>query len=307
MIIPPDVVGIDVSKHHLDIFHAGAAMRIANTPEALADPVRAWAAAGAFVLFEATGVYDGVLRRTLAAAGLAHARVNPGRARDFARAAGFLAKTDPVDARMLAVMAAALKPAQTPPPEADRETLAALIRRRDQLVAMRAMERTRASEAGDAFTRADAEAHLDWLDQRISGLDRLIREAVRASASLSLQASLLRTAPGVGPVAAHVLMALLPELGQRSPKTIAALVGLAPLNADSGQKRGQRLIRGGRKRVRDALYMAALAAIRCNAAFADFYKRLRAAGKPAKVALIAVARKLLTKLNAMIRDKAKFT
>ena len=253
MIIPPDVVGIDVSKHHLDIFHAGAAMRIANTPEALADPVRAWAAAGAFVLFEATGVYDGVLRRTLAAAGLAHARVNPGRARDFARAAGFLAKTDPVDARMLAVMAAALKPAQTPPPEADRETLAALIRRRDQLVAMRAMERTRASEAGDAFTRADAEAHLDWLDQRISGLDRLIREAVRASASLSLQASLLRTAPGVGPVAAHVLMALLPELGQRSPKTIAALVGLAPLNADSGQKRGQRLIRGGRKRVRDAL------------------------------------------------------
>jgi transposase len=209
--------------------------------------------------------------------------------------------------RMLAVMAAALKPAQTPPPEADRETLAALIRRRDQLVAMRAMERTRASEAGDAFTRADAEAHLDWLDQRISGLDRLIREAVRASASLSLQASLLRTAPGVGPVAAHVLMALLPELGQRSPKTIAALVGLAPLNADSGQKRGQRLIRGGRKRVRDALYMAALAAIRCNAAFADFYTRLRAAGKPAKVALIAVARKLLTKLNAMIRDKARFT
>ena len=163
MIIPPDVVGIDVSKHHLDIFHAGAAMRIANTPEALA----------------------GMLRRTLAAAGLAHARVNPGRARDFARAAGFLAKTDPVDARMLAAMAAALKPAQTPPPEADRETLAALIRRRDQLVAMRAMERTRASEAGDAFTRADAEAHLDWLDQRISGLDRLIREAVRASASLS--------------------------------------------------------------------------------------------------------------------------
>lgn len=306
MIIPPDVVGIDVSKHRLDIFHAGSAMRIANTPEALAGPVRMWTAAGAFVLFEATGVYDGVLRRALAEAGLAHARVNPGRARDFARAAGFLAKTDPVDAAMLAAMAAALRPAEAVAPDADRERLTALIRRRDQLVAMRAMERTRASEAGDAFTRADTEAHLDWLDQRIGDLDRMIREAVRDSNSLSRQAALLRTAPGIGPVAAHVLTALLPELGQRCPKTIAALVGLAPLNADSGQKRGQRLIRGGRKRVRDALYMAALAAVRCHATFSAFYKRLRAAGKPAKVALIAVARKLLTILNAMIRDNKAF-
>ncbi|MBI1362082.1 MAG: transposase [Alphaproteobacteria bacterium] len=306
MIIPPDVVGIDVSRHRLDIFHAGAAMQIANTPEALAGPVRTWAAAGAFVLFEATGVYDGMLRRALAEAGLPHARVNPGRARDFARAAGFLAKTDPVDARMLAAMATALRPAQTPVQNADREALTALIRRRDQLVAMRAMERTRASETRDAFTRTDIEAHLGWLDQRIGDLDRTIRTTVRDSECLSRYAALLRTAPGVGPVAAHVLTALLPELGQRSPKTIAALVGLAPLNADSGQKRGQRLIRGGRKRVRDALYMAALAAVRCNPALAAFYARLRNAGKAAKVALIAVARKLLTALNAMIRDNKPF-
>ena len=306
MMIPPDVVGIDVSKHRLDIFHAGSALRIANTPEALAGPVRTWAAAGAFVLFEATGVYDSTLRQVLAEAGLPHARVNPGRARDFARAAGFLAKTDPVDATMLAAMAAALRPAEAVARDADREALTALIRRRDQLVAMRAMERIRASEAGDAFARTDIEAHLGWLDQRIGDLDRMIREAVRASDSLSQQTALLRTAPGIGPVAAHVLTALLPELGQRNPKTIAALVGLAPLNADSGQKRGQRLIRGGRKRVRDALYMAALSAVRCNAAFKAFYTRLRNAGKPTKLALIAVARKLLITLNAMVRDNTPF-
>jgi transposase len=306
MIISPDVAGIDVSKHHLDIFHAGSASRIPNTPEALSGPVGAWAAAGVFVLFEATGAYDRILRGALAEAGVAHARVNPGRARDFARAAGFLAKTDPVDAVMLAAMASTLRPSVAPPPDADREALTALIRRRDQLVAMRAMERTRASEAADTFMRKDIEAHLEWLDQRVRDLDSAIRQAVRDSESLARQAALLRTAPGVGPVAAHVCIALLPELGQRSPKTIAALVGLAPLNADSGQKRGQRLIRGGRKRVRDALYMAALAAIRCNPGFAAFYKRLRDAGKAPKVALIAVARKLLIALNGMVRDNKAF-
>lgn len=306
MIIPPDVVGIDVSKHHLDIFHAGSASRIANTPEALAGPLKTWAAAGAFILFEATGVYDRTLRQALAEAGLAHARVNPGRARDFARAAGFLAKTDPVDAVMLAAMAATLRPSCTPAPDADREALAALTRRRDQLVAMRAMERTRASETADAATRTDIEAHLLWLDNRVRELDRAIRQAVRDSEKLNRLAALLRTAPGVGPVAAHVLLALLPELGQRTPKTIAALVGLAPLNADSGQKRGQRLIRGGRKRVRDALYMAALAAIRCNPGFAGAYSRLRDAGKAPKVAIIAIARKLLIALNAMVRDEKAF-
>lgn len=306
MIISPDVAGIDVSKHHLDIFHAGSASRIANTRKALTARVKAWAEAGVFVIFEATGVYDAALRKTLAAAGVAHARVNPGRARDFARAAGFLAKTDPVDAAMLAAMGAALRPPREPEPDMDRERLAALIRRRDQLVAMRAMERTRTSEAGDAFTREDTRIHLDWLDQRIRHLDDAIRQAARASLALRQQIALLRTAPGIGPVAAHVLAALLPELGQRTPKTIAALVGLAPINADSGQKRGQRMIRGGRKRVRDALYMAALAAVRCNMAFKAFYSRLRQAGKAPKLALIAVARKLLTVLNAMLRENKAF-
>lgn len=306
MIISPDVAGIDVSKHHLDIFHAGSAFRIANTRKALSARAKAWAKAGVFVIFEATGVYDAVLRKTLASAGVAHARVNPGRARDFARAAGFLAKTDPVDAAMLAAMGAALRPPREPEPDRDRERLAALIRRRDQLVAIRAMERTRLSEAGDAFTREDTRAHLDWLDQRIHDLDGAIREAARVSLALRQRIALLRTAPGIGPVAAHVLAALLPELGQRNPKTIAALVGLAPINADSGQKRGQRMIRGGRKRVRDALYMAALAAVRCNTAFRNFYNRLRAAGKPPKLALIAVARKLLIALNAMLRDNNTF-
>src|ERR1700755_300109 len=163
MIIPPDVVGIDVSKHHLDIFHAGSRLRIANTPEALAGPAHTWAASGAFVLFEATGVYDRALRRGLAGAAARHARVTPGRARAFAHAAGFLAKTDPVDAAMLAAMAAALQPAPETAPEADREKLCVLVRRRDQLVALRATERTRARQAPDAFTHADIEAHLAWL------------------------------------------------------------------------------------------------------------------------------------------------
>jgi transposase len=306
MIISPDVAGIDVSKHHLDIFHAGSACRIANTRKALAARVKAWAKAGVFVIFEATGVYDAALRKSLAAVGVAHARVNPGRARDFARAAGFLAKTDPVDAAMLAAMGAALRPPCEPEPDMDRERLAALIKRRDQLVAMRAMERTRMSEAGDAFTREDTEAHLGWLDQRIRDLDGAIRETARAGLALRQRITLLRTAPGIGPVASHVLTALLPELGQRNPKTIAALAGLAPINADSGQKRGQRVIRGGRKRVRDALYMAALAAVRCDPTFKAFYNRLREAGKAPKLALIAAARKLLTILNAMIRDNKAY-
>lgn len=307
MIIRPGVVGIDVSKRHLDLFDPrGGARRIANEPEAVALLAQACATAGDFVAFEATGSYDGLLRRALDAAGVRFARVNPQKARDFARAAGFLAKTDAVDARMLAAMAQALAPPAEPPADPVRDRLAALVKRRDQLVAMRAQERVRRSESLHPALTDDLDAHLDWLDERVAGLEAEIRAHVKQSARLAADVERLKTAPGVGPVTAVVLTALMPELGARSGKTVAALAGLAPLNADSGQLRGQRRIRGGRRRVRAALYMAAVSAIRVPGRFADLYRRLRTVGKAAKVALVAVARRLLVVLNAMVRDQAAY-
>lgn len=305
MIIPPGVMGIDVSKASLDVFDSstGVSERMVNAVDDIDLLVGRCRRGGLFVLFEATGRYDALLRQALTAAGVAFARVNPARARDFARAAGFLAKTDAVDARMLAAMAHCLRPAAQSEVPAERERLALLHKRRDQLVATRQQERTRRCECADPEVAADLDRHLDWLDAEIKALDRRIRDLLAAWARLQ---ALLRSAPGIGPVAATTLIALLPELGHRSAKTIAALAGLAPLNRDSGQWRGQRAIRGGRKRVRDALYMAALAAARSRSVFRTIYDKLRQAGKPPKLALIAVARRLLVTLNAMVRDQRPF-
>jgi transposase len=307
MIIHPGFVGIDVSKHQLDIFDAAhGSERIANAGDAIASLVARLAAAGDVVLFEATGAYDQLLGGALAAAGVHFSRVNPGRARDFARAAGFLAKTDKVDARMLAAMAQALKPPCQPPLDPERQRLARLGKRRDQLVAMRRQERTRRSECADAEMAGDLDRHLAWLDAAILRLEGEFKALLDRSVTLNSAARRLRSVPGVGQITAATLLALLPELGSRSPKTIAALVGLAPFNVDSGKFRGDRSVRGGRKRVRDALYMAALAAARSNSRFADFYRALRAARKPAKLALIALARKILVTLNAIVRDNTQF-
>jgi transposase len=171
---------------------------------------------------------------------------------------------------------------------------------------MRQQERTRLSEAFDEPESEDIGQHIVWLSERIKELDYRIRQLINATASLKQINKQLRQAPGIGPVAATTLLALMPELGTRSPKSIAALAGLAPLNRDSGKERGKRSIAGGRKRVRDALYMAALAAVRSSAHFANLYKAFVAAGKPKKLALIAIARKLLIALNAMVRDNAQF-
>jgi transposase len=307
MRIHPGFVGIDVCKHHLDIFDpALGGERVANTAASAAALAARFAASGARVLFEATGIYDEALRQALAAAGVSFSRVNPGRARDFARAAGFLAKTDQVDARMLAAMAQCLQPPPQPPADAQRERLARLSKRRDQLVAMRQQERTRRRECHDSEIAADLDGHLASLDQAIIRLERIIARLIDGDADLARAGRLLRSVPGIGPVAATTLIALLPELGSRSPKSIAALAGLAPLNADSGLFRGKRPVRGGRKRVRDALYMAAVSAARSSSRFAAFYKALRQAGKPPKLALIALARKLLISLNAIIRDQRPF-
>lgn len=308
MTISPGFVGIDVSKSTLDVFDAttGRAERLDNAVAAIAALIARWRSRTVFVLFEATGRYDMLLRQALAEAGIAFARVNPQRARDFARAAGFLAKTDAVDARMLALMAERLRPKPEGTQHGALERLRALHRRRDQLVHMRAQERTRHHEADDTQECSDIAKHIIWLSAQIKAMDGRIKNLIAAAQELAHIHKRLRQVPGVGDVAATTLLALLPELGNRSPKAIAALVGLAPINRDSGKMRGKRTIGGGRKRVRDALYIAALAAARFCPRFKAIYLALTNAGKAKKLALIAVARRLLITLNAMIRDNAEF-
>lgn len=306
MTIDPVYVGIDVSKAHLDVFdpRRSKALRWNNDAGAIAELVATLA--GCVVVVEATGAYDRSLRHALHRAGVAVARTNPGRARNFAKAARFLAKTDAIDARMLSLFGKRMQPDPEPAPERARETLALLNTRRDQLVAMRQQERVRLKEHPDPAVVANLAAHLQWLDESIAGLEREIASSIETDPALEADSRLMRSVPGVGPVVCATMLALMPEIGHRSPKTIAALSGLAPYNLDSGNYRGQRCIRGGRKRVRDALYMAAVSASRTKTRFGDFYRALRKAGKPPKLAFIALARKILTVLNAVIRQRAPF-
>ena len=304
MIIAQRCVGIDVSKQHLDIFDeaVGVPERIANAPHAITELVARWRC-DALVVFEATGVYDLELREALGRAGIRFARINPARARDFARASGQLAKTDPIDARMLAAFGRALQPTTEQIATPARNALARLAKRRDQLVHMRAQEKNRRSEAEDRAMAERIARLIEILDDEIAEIEAEISALIKAEPELADDAQLMRSLPGVGPVSCMQLLAQMPELGRVGPKQVAALAGLAPFNVDSGTHRGKRKIGGGRKRVRDALYMAALNAVRRAYPFKAFYARLRQAGKPAKLALIAVARKLLTVLNAMIRDR----
>ena len=307
MIIPLRYVGIDVSKQHLDIFDEadGVPRRIANAAQAIAQQVARWRC-DALVVFEATGAYDLALREALHRAGVRFARINPARARDFARASGRLAKTDPIDARVLAAFARVMQPATEQAADPARNTLARLAKRRDQLVLMRAQEKNRRSEAEDRAMAERIGRLIEVLDGEIAEIEADISTLIKAEPEIADDAKLIRSLPGVGPVACTQLIAKMPELGRVGPKQIAALAGLAPFNVDSGSFRGKRKIAGGRKRVRDALYMAALNAVRRADPFKTFYSRLRQAGKPAKLALIAVARKLLTVLNAMMRDRKPY-
>ena len=307
MIITPRCVGIDVSKHYLDIFDeaVGVPERVANATQPITELVARWRR-DALVVFEATGVYDLALREALDQAGIRFARINPARARDFARASGQLAKTDPIDARMLAAFARAMQPATEQVATPARNALARLAKRRDQLVLMRAQEKNRRSEADDRVMAERIGRLIDVLDHEIAEIEADISALIKAGPEIAEDAQLMRSLPGIGPVACMQLIAQMPELGRVGPKQVAALAGLAPFNVDSGAYRGKRKIAGGRKRVRDALYMAALNAVRRAVTFKTFYTRLRQAGKPAKLALIAVARKLLTILNAMMRDRKPY-
>jgi transposase len=308
MTIAHRFIGIDICKAHLDIYDDATAKseRIANSAAAIAAMLARWPRADLRVIFEATGSYDRTLRGALEAANIAYVRVNPARARDFARATSALAKTDAIDARLLASMGRALALAPSQAADPLRQRLARLQRRRDQLVASRADDKKRLGHAEDEEVRASITAHIAWIDAEVRRLQLVIDRLVAGSAELAALRQRLQTAPGVGPVTALTLIALMPELGQRSGKTIAALAGLAPFNNDSGALRGQRHIKGGRGRVRRALYMAALAAIRKVPRLAAHYRNVATRSGHAKVAIIAVARKLLVALNAMARTGQPF-
>jgi len=299
-------VGIDVSKQRLDVHvrPTGESFVVARDDEALVGLVeRLRALAPRLVVLEATGGLQVRVAAALAAAGLPVAVVNPRQVRDFARAIGRLAKTDPIDAEVIARFAEAIRPEPRPLPDEAAQTLAALVARRRELVALRTAEKNRLRQAAAAFVRRDLEDSIEALAGRIAALDQEIAQHVESSPIWRAREDLLKSVPGVGPGLARTLIAELPELGRLGRRKIAALVGVAPFNRDSGTMRGKRTIWGGRPAVRAVLYMAAVSATRCNPAIATLYKRLRSAGKPAKVALTACMRKLLTILNAILRDQ----
>jgi len=232
--------------------------------------------------------------------------VNPRQIRDFAKATGTLAKTDALDATVLARFAATVRPPPRPLPDAATQTLAALVARRRQLVAMLTAERNRWGSAPRTL-RAEIQAHITWLKRRLARLDTDLGQAIRTSPAWRVQDDLLRSVPGVGPVLAATLLASLPELGRLDRKAIAALVGVAPLHRDSGTLRGRRRVWGGRAAVRAVLYMGTLVAVRHTPVLRAFSQRLRAVGKLPKVALTACMRKLLTILNAMLQHQQPWT
>lgn len=307
MTIPQVTLGIDVSGAHLDAMAhpRGRSRRLANTAQGIAALI-AWARElEAFVVLEATAPWDQRLIRALEAAGLAFHRANPRRAREFARSAGLLAKTDAVDARMLALYGASLPLRTTEPVAPARLALQGLVARRDQLVEMRKAERVRLKTASDGFVADGLKAMLAVLGDQIVALERRIAETIETDAAMARDQAVLRSAPGIGPVAASVLLASLPELGRIDRRGIASLAGLAPIARDSGLMRGRRCVQGGRKRVRDALYMAALAAVRTGP-WRTTFLAMKADGKAPKLALVAIARKLLVFLNAAMRDQKPF-
>jgi transposase len=298
-------VGIDVAKRHLDLAVApsGAHWRQEYTPAGLSALVeRLRPLAPSRIVLEATGGLEVLVVGTLAAAGLPVVAVNPRQVRDFAKAIGRLAKTDALDAALLARFAAVLQPDLRPLPDAATQELGALLARRRQLVEMLTAEKNRRHTASGPVRR-DLDEHIRWLERRLKRSDDELERRVKASPAWQATSQLLQSVPGVGPVLATTLLAELPELGTLDRKAIAALAGVAPLNRDSGTKRGQRAIWGGRATVRAVLYLATLVATRWNPVLKAFYARLRAAGKPPKVARTACMRKLLTILNTMLRDQ----
>jgi transposase len=304
---PTLYVGIDVSKATLDvaILPTGRHFVFSNDEEgfdellgSLEDPNKP-----TLVVLEASGGFERPVAAAIAASGIAIAVVNPRQTRDFARATGKLAKTDRLDAKALARFAQAVRPEPRALPDEEAGEFQAILARRRQLIQMMSAEKNRLGAAASKSVAKRIEAHLRWLEKELSRTDRDLDQAIEKSPTFKENEALLRSVPGVGPVLCRTLMAELPELGSLAPRELSALVGVAPLNRDSGTLRGRRAVWGGRARVREALYMGALVATRYNPHIKEFYERLVAAGKPKKVALVACMRKLLVILNALLRDR----
>lgn len=301
-----EFIGIDVSKEWLDVhlLTEGSAVRFENSAVGCQAVVeRLITVPAERIVLEATGGYERLLVAALAAAGLPVVVVNPRQVRDFARALGQLAKTDKIDATVLARFAAAVRPELRPLPDESARKLQETLGRRTQLLGMRTMETNRLQQAQSSKVRYDVQAMLTFLDKRLRAIDDELDTLIKAAPLWQEKVDLLKSVPGVGDQTARTLVADLAELGSCSRQQIAALVGVAPFNRDSGSLRGQRTIWGGRATVRCALYMATLSARRCNPRIRAHYERLRQAGKKPKVALVACMRKLLTILNAILREK----
>ncbi|MGH7630129.1 MAG: IS110 family transposase [Gemmatimonadales bacterium] len=305
----PVCVGIDVAKATLEVAvrPSGARWQVANDEAALPALVsQLRTLAPTLIVLEATGGFEHAAAAALAAAHLPVVIANPCQVRHFARATGQLAKTDGIDAAVLALFAERVRPAPRPLPDAAAQALDAVLTRRRQLVEMLTAERNRlgfarASSVGQGITQ-----HIRWLERQLGDVDHELGQLIEQSPLWRAQDNLLQSVPGIGPIVSRTLLGELPELGRLNRKEIAALVGVAPLVRDSGTLRGRRLVWGGRAPVRAVLYMGALVATRWNPVIRAFYGRLRAAGKPAKVALVACMRKLLIILNAMVRTNTRW-
>jgi transposase len=299
-------VGIDVSKQQLDVHvrPSGQQWSVANDSKGHSELVRQLKALSpTLVVLEATGGYQAAVVAELGAASLATAVVNPRQVRDFAKATGRLAKTDTIDAAVLAHFAESVNPEPREVPDDLTVELHALVTRRRQLIDMRTAESNRLDTCRVVPVRRNIQKMINMLEKQIGKVDTDIDKRIRNSPLWREREDLLTTATGIGKVTARTLLTQLPELGKLNRRQVAALVGLAPFNNDSGKRRGARSIRGGRAEVRSVLYMATVASLRFNPTIQSFFRRLVAAGKPKKVAIIACARKLLTLVNAMMRTQ----
>jgi transposase len=300
-------VGIDVSKDRLDVhvLPAREAFAVARDGKGLESLVeRLTGLDVSLIVLEATGGFETTVAAMLAGAGLPLAVVNPRQIRSFAKALGKLAKTDAIDAEVIALFADKVRPQARPVPTSDARALGELVARRRQIVEMIGMEANRRRNATDKRLAKTIDRHVDFLEKELAAIDADIDTHVRASPAWRETEDLLASVPGVGPVTARTLIAELPELGGLCRRKLAALVGVAPFNRDSGAWRGHRMIGGGRASVRNVLYMAALSAIRHNPVIRATYQRLVNRGRPKKVAIIACLRQLLSILNAIVRTKS---
>lgn len=296
------VVGIDISKARLDVYclASGRRLAVANDAAGVAE-LAGWLEPGSLVVMEASGGYERLPHRLLAERGLKAAVVNALRVRQFAKAAGLLAKTDRLDAAVIASYGAFARPAPTPVRSGAREALAEILAYRRQLLAELSARSQQLAHLRTPALIERAQAALDRLRAEKAELDRLLQATIAADPELRAKATLLKGTPGAGPILMATLLALLPELGQLDRRQIASLAGLAPVAKDSGLMRGRRVIHGGRREVRGALYMAVLALSRRDSRFARAYRALVEKGKPKKLALVATMRKLLVTLNAIAR------